>query len=221
MFIIADSAALKRFAALAAVLLVVYGLELYQQNRARTPQIVLQPTTAPTAPPMLTFVPPTLVPTLAARSNLAPYPNYGPAAELRNQVWFNTDAPLRLADLRGRVVLLEFWSFDCPGCRLVVPYLRDWHARYADAGLTVIGVHSPEAVTSQQDADLAAALAQLDIPYPVTDDHDGASWRAYGQRIRPTIYLIDKRGNIRYQRIGAGAYTETEAAIAALLAESV
>jgi thiol-disulfide isomerase/thioredoxin len=146
-------------------------------------------------------------------------PNYGPAPELNNQVWLNTDTPLRLTDLRGRVVLLEFWTFDCINCIRTIPYMQQWHETYADQGLTVIGNHFPEYDYEHDLTDLRAALPRLGITYAVAQDNNGATWRAYNQRYWPTIYLIDKQGNIRYFHIGEGRYAETEAAIQALLAE--
>ena len=175
-----------------------------------------------TSAPALTFIPPTGAPTAAATPDLAPYPNYGPAAEIRNEVWLNTDdnQPLTLADLRGQVVLLEFWTFDCINCIHVLPHIRTWYDTYGDQGLTVIGVHYPEFDYERNYDNLVAALGRLDVRYPVAQDNDGITWRAYGQRYWPTLYLIDKRGNIRYQRIGEGGYDDTEEAITLLLAET-
>jgi thiol-disulfide isomerase/thioredoxin len=144
----------------------------------------------------------------------------GEAPELTNQVWLNTDAPLRLADLRGQVVLLEMWTFDCINCRNVLPALRGWHEGYGEQGLVIIGNHYPE-FSHEADLDnLKAAVERLEIDYPVAQDNDGATWRAYGNRFWPTLYLIDKQGHIRYRHIGEGRYAETEAAIQALLAEA-
>jgi thiol-disulfide isomerase/thioredoxin len=143
----------------------------------------------------------------------------GEAPELTNAVWLNSAEPLRLAGLRGHVVLLEMWTFDCINCRNVIPALRGWHATYAAQGLTIIGNHYPE---FQHEADLdnlRRAVEQLGINYPVAQDNEGATWRAYGSRFWPSLYLIDKQGRIRYRHIGEGRYAETEAAIQALLAE--
>jgi thiol-disulfide isomerase/thioredoxin len=147
------------------------------------------------------------------------YPDLGPAPELTNEVWLNPDTPLRLADLRDRVVLLEMWTFGCYNCRHVIPSLRDWHERYADDGLVIIGNHYPEFGYEKDLENLRNALVDLDIPYAVAQDNDGATWRAYDTRFWPTLYLIDKTGHLRYQHIGEGAYDETEAAIVSLLNE--
>ncbi len=177
------------------------------------------PTHAASAIPALTFTPPTAAPTRVALGNAAPYPNYGPAAELRPVEWLNTETPPRLADLRGRVVLLAFWGIDCAECLQVLPYVRQWDAAYADQGLTVIGIHTPLLASERSLAALRAELVRLDVTYPVAQDDDNAIWQSYGGRIRPTINLIDKAGNLRYQREAASGYDATESAIQALLAE--
>jgi thiol-disulfide isomerase/thioredoxin len=147
-------------------------------------------------------------------------PDLGTAPELQNEVWLNSDRPLRLAELGGKVVLLDMWTFGCINCQRVVPHLRDWHDRYQDAGLVVIGNHYPEFKHERDLNNLRAALAELDIPYPVAQDNDRATWSAYQTRFWPTLFLIDKRGHIRYTHIGEGRYLETESAIQALLAEN-
>ena len=144
----------------------------------------------------------------------------GEAPELTNAVWLNTDAPLRLADLRGQVVLLEMWTFDCINCRNVIPALRGWHDAYAGQGLVIIGNHYPEFRHEADLDNLKAAVERLEIAYPVSQDNDGATWRAYNNHFWPAMYLIDKQGHIRYRHIGEGRYAETEAAIQALLAEA-
>lgn len=147
-------------------------------------------------------------------------PNLGPAPELANDVWLNTDEPLRLANLRGKVVLLDMWTFDCINCQHVIPSLREWYTTYKDQGLVVIGNHYPEFQYERDLENLKQALIDLDVPYPVAQDNDRLTWRAYNNRYWPTLYLIDKNGNLRYTHIGEGAYIETEAAIVALLNES-
>jgi thiol-disulfide isomerase/thioredoxin len=149
----------------------------------------------------------------------AALPDLGPAPELTNDTWLNSDAPLRLADLRGSVVLLDMWTFGCINCRNVVPSLKNWHAAYAEQGLVVIGNHYPEFGFERDLENLKEAVAELGIEYPVAQDNAGATWKAYDNRFWPTLYLIDKQGRLRYVHIGEGAYEETEAAIQALLAE--
>jgi thiol-disulfide isomerase/thioredoxin len=144
----------------------------------------------------------------------------GPAPELDNQVWLNTDQPLRLEGLRGKVVLLDMWTFGCINCRHVIPSLRGWYQSYSDKGLVVIGNHYPEFGYEADLDNLKRALVDLDVPYPVAQDNQGDTWRAYKNQYWPALYLIDKQGHIRYRHIGEGAYAETEAAIQALLSES-
>lgn len=146
-------------------------------------------------------------------------PNLGPAPELGNTVWINTDQPLRLSNLRGKVVLLEMWTFECINCQHVLPALKDWHARYKEQGLVIIGNHYPEFEAEKSLDNLRKAVADEGIPYPVAQDNDGATWNSYHNQYWPTLYLIDKRGNLRYTRIGEGGYEDSETAIRALLAE--
>jgi len=147
-------------------------------------------------------------------------PNRGAAEEIRSQGWLNSDQPLRLQDLRGSVVLLEFWTFDCINCIHTLPHVQAWHETYADQGLVTIGVHYPEFAYEHDVQNVRAAAERLGVSYPIALDNDGATWDAYNQRYWPTIYLIDKQGNIRYLSIGEGRYDRTEETIQALLAES-
>jgi len=98
--------------------------------------------------------------------------------------------------------------------------LREWHKNYQDQGLVIIGNHYPEFNHERELTNLEEAVNQMEIKYPIVQDNDGTTWRAYNNRYWPTLYLIDKRGHIRYTHIGEGAYQETEAAIQALLAET-
>jgi len=146
-------------------------------------------------------------------------PDLGPAPELTGETWLNAEGPLHLADLGGKVVLLEMRTFGCINCQRVIPHLQAWHDNYASQGLIVIGNHYPE-FAHERDLDaLSQAIRRLGVTYAVAQDNDGATWRAYNNRYWPTLYLIDKRGRLRYQHIGEGAYAETEAAIQLLLAE--
>jgi thiol-disulfide isomerase/thioredoxin len=156
----------------------------------------------------------------APPSTLANLPDLGPAPELENKVWLNTDHPLRLQDLRGKVVLLEMWTFDCINCQHVIPELRSWYDTYSSKGLVIIGNHFPEFDYEKDLANLKQAIQRLDVPYPVAQDNDGKTWDAYSNHFWPTAYLIDKRGHIRYIQIGEGEYDRTEAAIQNLLSET-
>jgi len=150
----------------------------------------------------------------------ASLPDMGPAPELTNDIWLNVDAPLRLADLRGKVVALEMWTFGCINCRNVLPSLRGWHEKYKEQGLVIIGNHYPEFSYEEDLENLKQAIVDLDIQYAVAQDNDRKTWSAYKNHYWPTLYLIDKRGHIRYVHIGEGAYEITESVIQELLAES-
>jgi thiol-disulfide isomerase/thioredoxin len=149
----------------------------------------------------------------------ASLPDLGPAPELTNETWLNVDAPLRLADLRGKVVGLEMWTFGCINCQHVMPALKEWHGKYKEQGFVLIGNHYPEFDFESDLDNLKDAVSRFDIPYAVALDNGGDTWRAYNNHYWPVIYLIDKRGRIRHVHIGEGAYAETEAAIQVLLAE--
>lgn len=146
-------------------------------------------------------------------------PDLGLAPELTNDVWLNVDAPLHLADLRGKVVILEMWTFGCINCQNVMPSLKEWHAKYKDQGLVIIGNHFPEFSYEADLANLKDAIVRYGIEYPVAQDNDGATWKTYKNHYWPTLYLIDKQGHIRYVHIGEGRYQQTEANIKALLEE--
>ena len=153
-------------------------------------------------------------------SKLASLPDLGAAPELTNDTWLNTEAPLRLADLRGNVILLEMWTFGCINCQNVMPSLKEWHGKYHDDGLVIIGNHYPEFSFEEDLANLKDAVERYGIEYPVAQDNDGATWKAYQNRYWPTLYLIDKQGRIRYVHIGEGRYQQTEENIKALLGET-
>lgn len=146
-------------------------------------------------------------------------PDLGLAPELTNDIWLNVDEPLRLADLRGKVVILEMWTFGCINCQHVMPSLKEWHSKYKDQGLVIIGNHFPEFSYEAELANLKDAIARNGIEYPVAQDNDGATWKAYKNHYWPALYLIDKQGHIRYVHIGEGRYKETEENIQALLEE--
>jgi thiol-disulfide isomerase/thioredoxin len=112
------------------------------------------------------------------------------------------------------------WTFGCINCRNTIPQLNTWHETYASQGLVIIGNHYPEFSNEASLQNLEQAVQDLGIEYPVAQDNDGATWKAYDNNYWPTIYLIDKFGHIRYIHIGEGAYDITEAAIQYLLSET-
>ena len=150
----------------------------------------------------------------------ASLPDLGLAPELTNETWLNVDSPLHLADLRGKVIIVEMWTFGCINCQHVIPSLKDWHSKYKDQGLVIIGNHFPEFSYEKDLDNLKNAIAENDIEYAVAQDNNGDTWRAYKNHYWPTLYLIDKQGHIRYVHIGEGRYQETEENIQALLAET-
>src|SRR4051794_905517 len=135
--------------------------------------------------------------------------------------WFNTPdgEPLRLAALRDRVVLLEFWTFACVNCQRTLPFLRRMHDRYQPS-FTVVGVHSPELAFERSVLNVERAVREDGLEYPVGLDNDFVAGNAYGNRSWPTMSLIDRAGQIRYPQIGEGNYGGTETAIRTLLAEA-
>lgn len=142
-----------------------------------------------------------------------------PAPEITNETWLNAE-PQRLADLRGHVVLVEFWTFGCYNCRNIEPSVREWHAKYAKQGLAVIAVHSPEFSYERSTDKVREYIKEHQLPYAVPIDNDFITWRQFKNRYWPTLYLIDKHGLIQYVKIGEGDYAETDRQIRRLLAES-
>ena len=139
-----------------------------------------------------------------------------------NDSWLNTrgDRPLSLHELRGRVVLVDFWTYTCINCLRTLPALRAWHERYARAGLVIVGVHTPEFAFERERDNVERAIEDNDLRYPVAQDNEYATWNAWGNQYWPAKYLIDAQGQVRYAHFGEGAYGETEHAIRALLAEA-
>jgi thiol-disulfide isomerase/thioredoxin len=158
-----------------------------------------------------------------ASSRHAGLPVLGRAPDFTGtQRWFNTpgDAPLDLARLRGRVVLVDFWTYTCINCIRTLPYVRAWDERYRHDGLTVVGVHTPEFAFERDAGNVERAIAQNQLHYAVAQDNAYATWDAWGNQYWPAKYLIDARGRVRYAHFGEGDYDKTESAIRALLAEA-
>ena len=133
--------------------------------------------------------------------------------------WFNTK-PLTLKGLRGRVVLIDFWTYTCINCLRTLPHVRAWDARYRGDGLTIVGVHTPEFAFEHDSGNVRDAIARSKLRYPVVQDNDYATWNAWGNQYWPAKYLIDAKGRVRYVHFGEGGYDKTEAAIRTLLAEA-
>jgi cytochrome c biogenesis protein CcdA/thiol-disulfide isomerase/thioredoxin len=150
-------------------------------------------------------------------------PSLGAAPDFtETQRWFNTPGarPLALSSLRGRVVLVDFWTYTCINCIRTLPYLKAWDATYRNRGLTIVGVETPEFAFEHDAGNVANAIGQFGLRYPVVQDNNMGTWNAYGNQYWPADYLIDAHGQVRYAAFGEGDYNKTETAIRALLAES-
>ncbi|MGE8678539.1 MAG: thioredoxin family protein [Achromobacter marplatensis] len=132
--------------------------------------------------------------------------------------WLNSP-PLTLASQRGKVVLVDFWTYTCINCIRTLPYVTSWHQKYKDQGLVVVGVHTPEFPFERSTSNVQKALERFKITYPVAQDNRYATWEAYRNQYWPAVYLIDKQGQIVYRHFGEGNYAETEAEIQRLLAQ--
>ena len=133
--------------------------------------------------------------------------------------WFNVEKPLKMIDLIGKVVLIDFWTYSCVNCIRTLPFLKAWDDKYRDSGLVIIGVHSPEFEFEKDLGNVQSAVQDFGIGYPVVQDNDFRIWRAYNNHYWPAKYLVDKDGVIRYTHFGEGNYDETERAIQELLGE--
>jgi cytochrome c biogenesis protein CcdA/thiol-disulfide isomerase/thioredoxin len=134
--------------------------------------------------------------------------------------WINSK-PLTVRGLRGKVVLIDFWTYSCINCLRTLPHLKAWDRAYRDDGLTIIGVHAPEFAFERVPGNVRTAVRKLEIRYPVALDNDFATWRAYANEYWPAKYLIDRTGRVRYYHFGEGAYDEIEQLIRRYLGEEV
>ncbi|MEO5950552.1 MAG: redoxin domain-containing protein [Candidatus Saccharimonadales bacterium] len=134
------------------------------------------------------------------------------------QNWINSN-PRTLASMKGKVVLIDFWTYSCINCIRTQPYLRDWYSNYKDSGFEIIGVHAPEFSFEKNPANVQDAAKKANLTYPIALDNDFSTWNAYQNQYWPGSYLIDKEGNVRRYHGGEGEYKETEEAIRTLLAE--
>ena len=134
--------------------------------------------------------------------------------------WINSDQPLSLEDLKGKVVLIDFWTYSCVNCVRTIPYLRTWYEKYAEEGLVIIGVHTPEFPFERNEGNVKRAVRDLDVTWPVVLDNNFAQWNAYHNRYWPAHFFIDSTGRIRYFQFGEGSYEEAEEVIRALLKEA-
>jgi len=148
--------------------------------------------------------------------------DFGPAPDFVGITrWLNTpgDQPLTLRGLRGKVVLVNFWTYTCINCLRELPHLKAWDAAYRSHGLVVVGVHAPEFAFEHVVANVSSAVSDLGIRYPVPIDNDYGTWNAYANQYWPATYLVDGNGHVRYLHFGEGEYGRTEQVIRTLLAE--
>jgi thiol-disulfide isomerase/thioredoxin len=189
-------------------------------SQAETPAVV-----APTAQPAQAAAAPSPEPAEAASSigTSAPLGRTGDeklAPELVGiDGWINTE-PFTLASLRGNVVLIDIWTYTCINCIRTFPFLKDWHEKYADQGLVIVGVHTPEFDFEKIKENVVEAAGEHGLGWAIVQDNDYATWDAYENQFWPAKYLIDKDGYIRYIHFGEGSYAETEEKIQELLKEA-
>ena len=157
------------------------------------------------------------------------FPGLGDARAARTDVqappldgattWLNSP-PLTLEQLRGRVVLIDFWTYSCINCINTLPYVRSWAEKYKDQGLTVIGVHTPEFPFEKDVGNVRDALKRFKLTYPIAVDNDYKIWRAFQNNYWPALYFIDANGRIRHYHVGEGDYEKSEQIIQTLLKEA-
>jgi thiol-disulfide isomerase/thioredoxin len=147
-------------------------------------------------------------------------PTFPPAAEIEGiHQWLNSE-PLTIAQQRGQVVLVDFWTYTCVNCIRTFPFLKQWHDQYADDGLVILGIHTPEFEFERDPENVAQAVQDYGIAWPVALDNDYVTWDNYFNQFWPAKYLIDGQGLVRHQRFGEGGYPATEEKIRALLVEA-
>ena len=137
-------------------------------------------------------------------------------AELQN--WVNS-SPLTLAGLRGKVVLINFWTFGCYNCQNTIPHVKDLYAKYHAKGFEIVGIHAPEFDYEKDAANVKKAVADDGIAWPVAQDNGFKTWRRYKNGYWPAFYYLDRAGRVRHLHIGEGGYANQDAVVAALLAE--
>jgi cytochrome c biogenesis protein CcdA/thiol-disulfide isomerase/thioredoxin len=150
-------------------------------------------------------------------------PTYGPAPEFTDtERWFNTPdgKPLTLKQLRGKVVLVDFWTYSCVNCIRTLPYLNAWYKRYHRDGFVIVGVHTPEFPFEREAGNVEAAIGREGIHYPVVQDNEAGTWNAYGNLYWPSEYFLDTHGDVRFADAGEGEYGKKEDVIRQLLAEA-
>lgn len=200
------------------------GLERLEQAWLDRAQPSAAPKAMPEVRPVADAVPvasPVVMPTPVMQAQAAlPLPELGPMPPLAGATGWLQSRPLSSTELRGKVVLVEFWTFGCVNCQRAMPSVRGWAKRYRDEGLVVVGVHAPEFAFERDRANVERAIRRMDLDFAVAMDNDFAIWKAWNNQYWPTLYLVDAQGRVRWRHIGEGAYEETEQAIRQLLGEA-
>ncbi len=148
-------------------------------------------------------------------SNLS---NHGKAPDIQGiSAWVNTPQPLNFTSLKGKIVLVDFWTYSCVNCVRAISHVEAWYNTYGKYGFVVIGVHTPEFPFEHNITNVEEAIQQLNITYPVAIDNNYTTWNAYGNKYWPADYLVDQNGNVRFIQLGEGNYAQTEDAIRSLL----
>jgi cytochrome c biogenesis protein CcdA/thiol-disulfide isomerase/thioredoxin len=169
------------------------------------------PDAQPAAPPMMM---------MAAGQAGAPLPVEGTLPSLSGATGWLNSPPLTAEQLRGKVVLIDFWTYSCINCLRAMPFVHEWAQRYRDHGLVVVGVHTPEFAFERDPRNVMKAVQQLKVEYPVALDNQYSIWRAFNNRYWPAHYFIDAQGNIRGHQFGEGNYAHSEQVIRRLLVEA-
>ncbi len=159
----------------------------------------------------------------ADQEETVPLNDIGVAPEFTDtEDWFNTpgDKPLTMKGLRGKVVLIDFWTYSCINCIRTLPYLNAWYQRYKKDGLVIVGVHTPEFPFEREASNVEEAIKTEGIKYPVVQDNENGTWNAYGNLYWPAEYFVDAHGHVRYAHFGEGEYGEKEQVIRELLTEA-
>jgi thiol-disulfide isomerase/thioredoxin len=155
----------------------------------------------------------------AVTSVAASIPDLGPMPELVGGTRWINSPPITRAELRGRVTMIEIWTYSCYNCLNALPHIKETAAKYKAAGLVTIGVHTPEFDREKVPANVERKVRDLGVLFPVVMDNDFAIWRAFNNRYWPAVYIVDKQGRIRFYHPGEGKYDEIDATVRALLAE--
>ncbi|MBU6142181.1 thioredoxin family protein [Patescibacteria group bacterium] len=155
-----------------------------------------------------------LLPTMSGTNSSG---TYGSAPDFTGiDSWINS-TPMTLKDLKGKVVLVDFWTYSCINCLRTIPYVEQWYTKYKNDGLVIVGVHTPEFAFEKSKTNVENAVARLGITYPVAQDNEYRTWDAYQNQYWPAEYLIDQNGTIVHEKFGEGNYTDTENTIRSLL----